>query len=93
MKPAILTSLFTAALAFFFVLDQTAALAGQRALIVFAGVFLWSYVAFHLMSRLAPPGKYLFSAGGPKPTGKGDAKVVDLEKQSIDREKLEQLLR
>lgn len=93
MKWALLVSLFVSLLVFVCVFDQTPAIASQRAIMVFTGVFLWSYLVFHLMSRLVPPGTGLFVGGGPKAKGKGDAKYIDLEKQSIDREKLEELLR
>lgn len=67
--------------------------AGQRALIVFTALFLWSTFFLFLLSRILPAGVSLFTPSGPKPEGTGEDKYVDLEKQSIDRTKLQDLLR
>lgn len=65
--------------------------AGMRALMVFSGVFLWSALALKIVTKILPdkPG----SAGGSPMEGSGPGKFIDLEKQTIDRSKLQELLR
>ena len=92
-KPATLVSFFSALAAFIFVPSSSWAVAGLRALLVFAGLFLRSCIAFYLISRMIPASGRALSKQGPEPEGTGAGKFVDLEKQSIDRAKLQELLR
>ncbi len=80
--------------AFGFAPTSSWAEAGQRALIVFAFIFLWSWLFLFLLSRILPAGRQnSLAADGPRPEGSGEGKFVDLEKQPLDRSKLQELLR
>lgn len=93
MKLATLLSFVSAVLAF--VISPTMwDEAMQRALMVFAATFLWSLAGFLFLSRIIPAGQSPFrSMRDPTPEGRGATAVVDLETQSIDRAKLQELLR
>lgn len=90
LKPAVFISFFAALLAFVMAPTRDWSVAGLRALMVFGGVFLSTGLALSIMSRLAngPAG----SAAGPKPEGSGEGRFVDMEKHTIDRSKLQDLL-
>lgn len=79
--------------AFEFAPTSSWAESGQRALIVFAFIFLWSWLFLYLLTRILPAGQSLFASAGPRPEGSGEDKFVDLEKQPLDRSKLQDLLR
>lgn len=93
LKPAFGISLGCALLAYAVAPTSSASEAGLRSLVVFAGVFLWSSLALYLLSRILPAGASLFAGGGAGPEGSGEGRFVDLEKNAIDRSKLQDLLR
>ena len=90
MKPSMIISFLCAGAALLFAPTTSWSVAGLRALMVFSGVFVWSCLSLFLMARVVPPGTRLFGRGAG---GGGDDRYVDLEKQSIDRTKLQELLR
>ena len=93
MKPAIIVSFLSAAAAFLIAPTGSWMVAGQRALLVFTGVFIWTALAMILLGKIIPKGLLRQTLGRPNATGRGDAKYVDLEKQSVDMSRLQDLLR
>lgn len=92
-KPAVIVSLISALMAFVVAPSSSWAVAGLRALMVFSGLFVWSYIAFYFISRILPSGKSSFAKPISEMETARDGRFVDMEKQSIDQAKLHELLR
>lgn len=74
-------------------MGQTAAIAAERAFMVFGCMFLLSYLAATALARVIPSGLEALLGSGLKVEGKGEDRMVDLEKQTVDLSKLQDMMR